>query len=87
MLILFMMSRYYAPALGFLMFAVGVNSSPKDFLQAIKRPEVIAAGYVGQFVIKPILGFLVGAISVSAFGLPTSLGEGMNLFYILYAIF
>lgn len=72
-------NRYYAPALGFLMFAVGVNSSPKDFIQAIKRPEVVAAGYVGQFVVKPILGFLVGAISVSAFGLPTSLGAGIML--------
>jgi hypothetical protein len=28
--------RYYAPALGFLMFAVGVNSSAKDFIEAIK---------------------------------------------------
>ncbi|OAY85031.1 putative sodium/metabolite cotransporter BASS5, chloroplastic [Ananas comosus] len=40
---------YYAPALGFLMFAVGVNSSPKDFIEAIRRPDAIAAGYVGQF--------------------------------------
>lgn len=75
-----MVSRYYAPALGFLMFAVGVNSSPKDFVQAINRPEVIAAGYIGQFLIKPLLGYLFGTIAVSAFGLPTSLGEGIKSF-------
>ncbi|XP_020255601.1 probable sodium/metabolite cotransporter BASS5, chloroplastic, partial [Asparagus officinalis] len=72
-------NRYYAPALGFLMFSVGVNSSPKDFIQAINRPGVIAAGYVGQFVIKPIFGYLFGAISVSVFGLPTALGAGIML--------
>ncbi|XP_073301963.1 probable sodium/metabolite cotransporter BASS5, chloroplastic [Primulina huaijiensis] len=48
--------RYYAPALGFLMFAVGVNSSEKDFLEAFSRPTTILAGYVGQFVVKPLLG-------------------------------
>jgi hypothetical protein len=42
--------RYYAPALGFLMFAVGVNSSAKDLIETIKRPDAIAAGYIGQFV-------------------------------------
>ncbi|KAF3325065.1 sodium/metabolite cotransporter BASS5 [Carex littledalei] len=72
-------TRYYAPALGFLMFAVGVNSSPKDFIEAIKRPDVIAAGYLGQFFIKPLLGFLFGTIAVSVFKLPTSLGAGIML--------
>ncbi|KAH0449046.1 hypothetical protein IEQ34_022846 [Dendrobium chrysotoxum] len=70
-------TRYYAPALGFLMFAVGVNSSPKDFMQAIRKPEVIAVGYFGQFIIKPILGYIVGVIAVSLLNLPNSLGEEM----------
>lgn len=72
-------NRYYAPALGFLMFAVGVNSGPKDFVEAIKRPDAIAVGYVGQFIIKPLLGYIFGAISVSTFNLPTSLGAGIML--------
>ncbi|KAH9721553.1 putative sodium/metabolite cotransporter BASS6 [Citrus sinensis] len=67
-------ARYYAPALGFLMFAVGVNSSEKDFIEAFKRPAAIFAGYVGQFVVKPILGYIFGTISVSVFGLPTPIG-------------
>jgi predicted Na+-dependent transporter len=56
---------YYAPALGFLMFAVGVNSSAKDFTEGIKRSDVIAAGYIGQFVIKPLFGFLFGTLAVA----------------------
>ncbi|XP_020406314.1 ankyrin repeat-containing protein At2g01680 [Zea mays] len=32
------------------MFAVGVNSSAKDLIETIKRPDAIAAGYIGQFV-------------------------------------
>lgn len=57
------------------MFAVGVNSSEKDFLEALKRPAEIAAGYVGQFVMKPLLGYLFGIMSVTVFGLPTAVGE------------
>ncbi|KAK4843792.1 hypothetical protein QYF36_012690 [Acer negundo] len=72
-------TRYYAPALGFLMFAVGVNSSEKDFLEAFTRPAAIFAGYVGQFVMKPILGYIFGIISVSVFGLPTPIGAGIML--------
>ncbi|PPS16601.1 hypothetical protein GOBAR_AA03958 [Gossypium barbadense] len=72
-------SRYYAPALGFLMFAVGVNSSEKDFIEAFKRPDAIFAGYVGQFVVKPLLGYIFGIIAVTVFGLPTPLAAGIML--------
>ncbi|KAK6947676.1 Bile acid:sodium symporter/arsenical resistance protein Acr3 [Dillenia turbinata] len=72
-------TRYYAPALGFLMFAVGVNSSEKDFIEAFKRPGAIVAGYIGQFVVKPILGYMFGTLSVTIFGLPTSVGAGVML--------
>ncbi|KAL8539707.1 hypothetical protein ACS0TY_001353 [Phlomoides rotata] len=72
-------TRYYAPALGFLMFAVGVNSSEKDFLEAFRRPSAIFAGYVGQFVVKPLLGYLFGTISMTIFGLPTPLAAGIML--------
>ncbi|CAN1174511.1 Probable sodium/metabolite cotransporter BASS6, chloroplastic [Linum perenne] len=68
-------TRYYAPALGFLMFAVGLNSNEKDFVEAFRRPTAILAGYIGQFVVKPILGYLFGVLSVSMFGLPTAIGE------------
>jgi BASS family bile acid:Na+ symporter len=57
------------------MFAVGINSSEKDFLEAFKRPAAIFAGYIGQFVVKPLLGYIFGIISVAIFGLPTPVGE------------
>ena len=57
------------------MFAVGVNSSEKDFLEAFKQPAAIFAGYVGQFFVKPLLGYLFGTIAVTLFGLPTAIGE------------
>ncbi|CAN0908669.1 Probable sodium/metabolite cotransporter BASS6, chloroplastic [Linum grandiflorum] len=72
-------TRYYAPALGFLMFAVGLNSNEKDFVEAFSRPTAILAGYIGQFVVKPNLGYLFGVVSVSIFGLPTAIGAGIML--------
>ncbi|KAB2622605.1 sodium/metabolite cotransporter BASS5 [Pyrus ussuriensis x Pyrus communis] len=71
--------RYYAPALGFLMFSVGVNSSEKDFLKAFKRPTSVLAGYTGQFLVKPLLGYVFGFIAVAIFGLPTPVGAGIIL--------
>ncbi|CAM6091665.1 unnamed protein product [Calypogeia fissa] len=72
-------TRYYAPALGFLMFAVGINLNAKAFLHVMERPAVIAAGYAGQFIVKPILGVLVAYIGVSLLHLPSAIGSGMLL--------
>lgn len=76
----FTVSRYYSPALGFLMFAVGVNSSEKDFLEAFKKPAAIFAGYIGQFAVKPLLGYLFGTLAMTVFDLPTSLGKISDYF-------
>jgi predicted Na+-dependent transporter len=67
------------------MFAVGVNSSANDFIEAIKRPDAIAAGYIGQFVIKPLFGFLFGTLAVAVLNLPAALGKKLNscIFYML----
>ncbi|CAG7884308.1 unnamed protein product, partial [Brassica rapa] len=70
---------YYVPALGFLMFAVGINSNEKDFLEAFKRPKAILHGYLGQYLTKPLLGFIFGLAAVSLFQLPTPLGAGIML--------
>lgn len=64
------------------MFAVGVNSSTKDFIEAINRPGAIFAGYIGQYFVKPLLGFLFGTISVTVFHLPASLGEELTLYHL-----
>ncbi|KAL4565597.1 hypothetical protein LXL04_029699 [Taraxacum kok-saghyz] len=72
-------SRYYGPALGFLMFAVGLNLREEDFTEAFKSPAPIFCGLFGQFAIKPLLGFLLGTLSTSLFRLPSSLSDGIML--------
>ncbi|KEH38662.1 bile acid:Na+ symporter family protein [Medicago truncatula] len=69
---------YYAPALRFLMFAVEVNSSKENFIEAFNRPVELVTAYVGQFVMKP-LGYLLCIISVNVFGIPTAIGAGIVL--------
>ncbi|XP_013608959.1 PREDICTED: probable sodium/metabolite cotransporter BASS5, chloroplastic [Brassica oleracea var. oleracea] len=71
--------RYFVPGLGFMMFAVGINSNERDFLEALKRPDAIFAGYIGQYLIKPLLGYMFGLIAVSLFKLPTPIGAGIML--------
>ncbi|KAJ0264829.1 sodium/metabolite cotransporter BASS5 [Hirschfeldia incana] len=71
--------RYFVPGLGFMMFAVGINSNERDFLEALKRPDAIFAGYIGQYLIKPLLGYMFGLIAVSFFKLPTPIGAGIML--------
>ncbi|RHN75026.1 putative Bile acid:sodium symporter [Medicago truncatula] len=56
------------------MFAVEVNSSKENFIEAFNRPVELVTAYVGQFVMKP-LGYLLCIISVNVFGIPTAIGE------------
>ncbi|KAL7595887.1 hypothetical protein Lser_V15G30482 [Lactuca serriola] len=72
-------SRYYAPALCFLMFAVGLNSSEKDFIEAFNRPQAFFARYLAQFVQKPFIGYLFGTLVMTMCGFPTSLSAGIML--------
>lgn len=72
-------NRYYAPALGFLMFAVGINLNSSDFIHAFQRPWVIITGYLGQFVIKPLLGVVFASVGVSCLHLPQAIGSGIIL--------
>jgi BASS family bile acid:Na+ symporter len=66
------------------MFAVGVNSSEKDFLEALNRPAELVTAYVGQFVVKPLLGYFLCIISVNVFGLPTAIGKEGPFFSLLF---
>lgn len=72
-------TKYYAPALGFLMFAVGVNLSIEDFKHAVERPGPIALGLAGQYVLKPFLGVVVATLSVRFLPLPEAVGSGLIL--------
>lgn len=72
-------TKYYAPALGFLMFAVGVNLSIKDFIHAFERPGPIALGLGGQYVLKPLLGVIFSTLAVQILHLPDAIGSGLIL--------
>jgi BASS family bile acid:Na+ symporter len=79
--------RYYAPALGFLMFAVGLNFSLKDFGKAFERPGVLAIGFFSQYLVKPLLAVVFAAISVSILRLPEAVGMSFlkhSLFRIIF---
>lgn len=67
--------RYYPSALGFLMFAVGINLSLDDFKHAFQRPAVLALGYFGQFVLKPLIGYALAQSLVPLLGLPDAIGK------------
>lgn len=72
-------TKYYAPALGFLMFAVGVNLSIDDFKHAVERPGPVALGLAAQYVLKPLLGVLFATFATRLMQLPEAIGSGLIL--------
>ncbi|CAA2949586.1 probable sodium metabolite cotransporter BASS3, chloroplastic [Olea europaea subsp. europaea] len=49
----------YAPALGGIMFSIGIKLSFDDFALAYKRPVPLSVGFIAQYVLKPALGVFV----------------------------
>jgi bile acid:Na+ symporter, BASS family len=45
--------------LGIIMFGMGLTLSANDFKEVFKRPKDVAIGVVGQFLIMPLLAFLL----------------------------
>lgn len=77
--LLFLYPRYYPSALGFLMFAVGINLSLDDFKNAFQRPAVLALGYAGQFVLKPLIGYALAQTLVPLLRLPDAIGKLVSI--------
>lgn len=67
--------EYYAPALGGIMLSIGVQLSVKDFALVLKRPKPVLAGYIAQYVFKPLLGVLVAKL----FNVPAAFASGFIL--------
>ena len=44
------------------MFAVGLTLKLEDFLPTLKKPHLILLGNLTQFVVMPILGFIIGKL-------------------------
>ncbi|KAL3142610.1 hypothetical protein ABBQ38_002924 [Trebouxia sp. C0009 RCD-2024] len=70
---------FYAPGLGFLMFAVGVNLQLKAFATVFKTPKLLLLGVVGQWVVKPLLGIILASTVVPALRLPSEVATGLVL--------
>lgn len=61
--------------LGIVMFGMGLTLKVKDFAVVFSRPKDILLGFAAQFVIMPLLAFLLTKV----FNLPTELAVGVIL--------
>lgn len=69
------MGPWINPLLGLIMFGMGLTLTPPDFALIVKRPIPVVIGVVAQFMIMPLLGWLIAA----ALGLPPALAAGVIL--------
>lgn len=69
------MGPWINPLLGLIMFGMGLTLTPPDFALIAKRPIPVVIGVVAQFMIMPLLGWLIAA----ALGLPPALAAGVIL--------
>ncbi|MFC7404393.1 bile acid:sodium symporter family protein [Georgenia alba] len=63
------------PLLGIIMFGMGLTLTPPDFAMVVARPLPVLIGVVGQFVIMPVVGWLIA----QALGLDPALAAGVIL--------
>ena len=63
------------PAIQMIMFLMGTTLSPADFLRVAKRPWAVATGVCLQFIVMPIVGFLLA----KSFGFSGELAAGCVL--------
>ena len=68
-------STLFTVALGFLMLTMGLTLTIADFKKCAERPAPILVGYLAQYFIKPMLGFLIA----KALALPDALAVGLIL--------
>lgn len=50
---------YIVPLLGIVMFGMGLTLSVNDFKEVLKRPKEVLIGVVAQFLIMPLIAFLL----------------------------
>ena len=68
-------SNAIVPLLGVVMLGMGMTLRPENFRDILKRPRVIILGVGLQFLLMPLIAFVVGNL----LGLPESLLVGMVL--------
>lgn len=63
------------PLLGIVMFGMGITLSINDFLLVLKRPAVIALGTAMQYILMPLIAFIISYL----LNLPLEIMAGMIL--------
>jgi BASS family bile acid:Na+ symporter len=57
----------FTVGLGFLMLSMGLTLTFEDFRRCLKNPWTVGVGFLAQYIIKPVLGFLIAmALNLSA---------------------
>ena len=68
-------TSYVTYILGIVMFGMGLTVKTEDFKELIVRPRLVIIGILAQFIIMPLLAFLL----VKGFNLPLALAIGVVL--------
>jgi len=63
------------PLLGLVMFGMGITLSAADFLAVLRRPFPVALGLAMQFLLMPLIGWVLSVVA----GLPPQLAVGLIL--------
>lgn len=71
----FNLTGLITPLIQLIMFGMGTSMSAKDFIEVAKTPGTVALGVLAQFMIMPILGFVLASIS----GFPPEIAAGIIL--------
>lgn len=61
--------------LGAIMFGMGMTLTMADFVRVARRPRLLLAGTAAQFLVMPLLGYLIGVL----LGLPPQMTAGVVL--------
>ncbi len=71
----FTLSNLITPLIQLIMFGMGTSMSMKDFAAVIKTPKGVAIGVLSQFIIMPLVGFMLA----KATGFPPEIAAGIIL--------
>lgn len=67
--------RWIVPALGIIMFGMGLTLTPADFRRVLQQPRAVTAGLLAQYLIMPLWGWAVAHL----LRLPAPLAAGVVL--------
>lgn len=71
----FKLNSLIIPLIQLIMFGMGTSMSMKDFAAVVKTPKGVIIGVASQFIIMPLMGFLLASVS----GFPPEIAAGIIL--------